>query len=523
MLTVSNLSFQFGEKHILENVNIKFTKGNCYGIIGANGSGKSTFLKLLSGEQEHTSGQISLEPDKRISILKQDHHAFDHYTALDTVILGNMNVYKIKKEIDALYAKKNFSEKDGLLAGELELKYEQIGGWNINIDAATLLSNVGVPSTQHKKLMQKMDGKFKVRVLLAQALFGNPDLLLLDEPTNDLDSETIRWLEDFLADYENTVIVVSHDRYFLDAVCTHICDLDFGKISLFTGNYSFYYQSSQLAFKQKSQKNKKIEEKRKELQEFIRRFSSNLSKSRQATARKKMLEKLNIEEIKPSSRKFPTIIFDQERSAGDQILAIKNLSYFYNKKPLFKNISLTIKKGEKIALLSKNSQVSTSLYEILSGKLNAQENEGDFIWGITTKRAYLPLNYEKFFNTDLNIIDWLRQFSLKDEERHEEYIRGVLGKMLFNGDDILKKIRVLSEGEKMRCMLSRMMLIKANVLIFDEPTNHLDLESITALNNALISFKGSILITSRDNELIKTVCNRILEISSMGIIEKQIT
>lgn len=523
MLTVSNLSFQFGGKHIFENVNIKFTKGNCYGIIGANGSGKSTFLKLLSGEQESASGQISLEPDKRISILKQDHHSFDHYTALDTVILGNMNVYKIKKEIDALYAKNNFSEKDGIIAGELELKYEQMGGWNINIDAATLLSNVGVPTTQHKKFMQEMDGKFKVRVLLAQALFGNPDLLLLDEPTNDLDSETIRWLEDFLADYENTVIVVSHDRYFLDAVCTHICDLDFGKISLFTGNYSFYYQSSQLAFKQKSQKNKKIEEKRKELQEFIRRFSSNLSKSRQATARKKMLEKLNIEEIKPSSRKFPTIIFEQERSAGDQILAIKNLSYYYNKKPLFKNISLTIKKGEKIALLSKNSQVSTTLYEILLGKLNAQENEGDFTWGITTKKTYLPLNYEKFFNTDLNIIDWLRQFSLKDEERQEEYIRGVLGKMLFNGDDIFKKIRVLSEGEKMRCMLSRMMLIKANVLIFDEPTNHLDLETITALNNALISFKGSILITSRDQELIKTVCNRILEIDSLGVKEKKTT
>lgn len=519
MLTVTNLSLQFGGKHIFENVNIKFTKGNCYGIIGANGSGKSTFLKLLSGEQGFSSGQISLEPDKRISILKQDHHAFDNFTALDTVKLGNITLYKIKKEIDALYAKNNFSEKDGIIAGELELKYEQMGGWNINIDAATLLSNVSVPSTQHKKLMQEMDGKFKVRVLLAQALFGNPDLLLLDEPTNDLDSETIRWVEDFLADYGNTVIVVSHDRFFLDAVCTHICDLDFGKINLFTGNYSFYYQSSQLAFKQKSQKNKKIEEKRKELQEFIRRFSSNLSKSRQATARKKMLDKLNIEEIKPSSRKFPTIIFEQERQAGDQILAIKNLSYFFNNKPLFKNISLTIKKGEKIALLSKNSQVSTTLYDILSGL--TKENEGDFTWGITTKRTYLPLNYEKFFNTDLNIIDWLRQFSLKDEERQEEYIRGVLGKMLFNGDDIFKQIRILSEGEKMRCMLSRMMLIKANVLIFDEPTNHLDLEAITALNNALLSFKGSILITSRDQELIKTVCHRMLEIGSMGVIESK--
>lgn len=519
MLTVSNLSFQFGGKHIFENVNIKFIKGNCYGIIGANGSGKSTFLKLLSGDLS-SSGQIYLDFNKRLSILKQDHHVFDHYTVLDTVILGNNILYKIKKEIDALYTKKIFSEQDGILVSELELKYEQMGGWNIDIDAATLLSNVGIPSKQHKKLMQEIDGKSKVRVLLAQALFGNPDLLLLDEPTNDLDLETIKWLEDFLANYDNTVIVVSHDRHFLDAVCTHICNIDFGKISLFTGNYSFYYQSSQIVTKQKSQKNKKIEEKRKDLQEFIRRFSSNLSKSRQATARKKMLEKFNIEEIKPSSRRFPALIFEQERPAGDKILEIKNLSQSYKGKPLFKNISLTLKRGEKIAVCSKNSQASTTLYEILSGNINVQK--GNFMWGITTKRTYLPIFYEDFFNTDLNLIDWLRQFSTKEKERQEEYIRGFLGKMLFYGDDMLKKVRVLSGGERMRCMLSKMMLIKANVLIFDEPTNHLDLESITALNNSLISFKGTILLTSRDHELIKTVCNRMIEIGPTGLIEKQI-
>jgi ATPase subunit of ABC transporter with duplicated ATPase domains len=519
MLTISNLSFQFGGKHIFENVNIKFVKGNCYGIIGANGSGKSTFLKLLSGEFS-SSGQIELETNKRISILKQDHHVFDHYTVLETVILGNQTLYKIKKEMDALYTKKNFSEQDSHIIGELEIKYEQMGGWKIEIDAATLLSNVGISTKYHEKLMQEMDKKAKVRVLLAQALFGNPDLLLLDEPTNNLDLETIRWLEDFLANYENTVIVVSHDRHFLDAVCTHICNIDSGKISLFTGNYSFYYQSSQLVTKQKSQKNKKIEEKRKELQEFIRRFSSNLSKSRQATARKKMLDKFNIEDFKPSSRKFPTILFEQERPAGDQILEIKNLSQFYNEKPLFKNISLNLKRGEKIAIYSKNSQISTAFYEILSGNINAQK--GFFTWGITTKRTYLPINYEDFFNTDLNIIEWLKQFTTKEEERQEEYIRSFLGKMLFYGDDTLKKVRVLSGGEKMRCMLSKMMLIKANVLIFDEPTNHLDLESITALNNSLISFKGTILVSSRDHELIKTVCNRILEIGPMGTIEKQI-
>lgn len=520
MLTVSNLSFQFGGKKIFENVNIKFTKGNCYGIIGANGSGKSTFLKLISGEQDYTFGKISLESDKRLSILKQDHHVFDHYTVLETVILGNQTLCKIKKEMDALYSNNKFSEQDCIQVGELGLKYEQMGGWNIEIDAATILSNVGVLSQQHKKLMKEIDVKSKVRVLLAQALFGNPDLLLLDEPTNNLDPETIKWLENFLANYENTVIVVSHDRHFLDAICTHICDIDFGKINLFTGNYSFYYQSSQLATKQKSQKNKKIEEKRKELQEFIRRFSSNLSKSRQATARKKMLEKFNIEEIKPSLRKFPTIIFEQERSAGDQILEIRNLSQLYKEKPLFKNISLTLKRGEKIAIYSKNSLAISTFYDILSGNINAQK--GNFTWGVTTKKTYLPINYENYFNTDLNLIDWLRQFTIKEEERQEEYIRSFLGKMLFNGDDTLKKIRILSGGEKMRCMLSKMMLVKANVLMFDEPTNHLDLETITALNNSLISFKGTILLTSRDHELIKTVCSRIIEIGPMGIIEKHI-
>lgn len=519
MLTISNLSFQFGGKHIFENVNIKFIKGYCYGLIGANGSGKSTFLKLISGELS-SPGQIELEPNKRLSILKQDHHFFDNYTILETVILGNQTLYKIKKKIDALYTKKKFSDQDGILASKLELEFEQIGGWNIEIDAATLLSNVGISSKEHNKLMLEIDVKAKIRVLLAQSLFGNPDLLLLDEPTNNLDLETIIWLEDFLANYKNTIIVVSHDRHFLDTVCTHICNIDLKKISLFTGNYSFYSQSSQLITKQKSQKNKKIEEKRKELQEFIRRFSSNLSKSRQATARKKMLEKIVLEEIKSSSRKFPTILFEQERSAGDQILEIKNLSQFYKEKPLFTNLSLNLKKGEKIAIFSKNSQISTTFFEILSGNIKVQK--GYFTWGKTTKIAYLPINYEDFFNTDLNLIDWLKQFTEKENERQEEHIRGFLGKMLFYGDDPLKKVKILSGGEKMRCMLSRMMLIKANVLMFDEPTNHLDLESITALNNSLISFKGTILVTSRDKELIKTVCNRLLEIGPQGPIEKQI-
>lgn len=518
MLTVSNLSLQFGKRVLFDEVNVKFTKGNCYGIIGANGAGKSTFLKILSGDVEPTTGSVSLETDKRMSVLEQNHFAYDAYPVLETVIKGNQKLFHIKEEMDALYAKPDFSDEDGVKAGELGIIYEEMGGWNAESDAGTLLSNLGIKDDAHYKMMSELENADKVRVLLAQALFGNPDVLILDEPTNDLDIETISWLEDFLAGYENTVIVVSHDRHFLDAVCTHTCDLDFGKLNLYTGNYSFWYEASQLAARQRAQQNKKAEEKKKELQEFISRFSSNVAKAKQATARKKMIEKLNIEDIKPSSRRYPAIIFEQEREAGDQILDVKGLEKTKDGELLFSNIDLNLKKGDKVAVLSRNSLAITEFFQILSGE--SEPDKGSYSWGITTKQSYLPLDNTKYFQSDNNLVDWLRQYVNTDEERHEEYIRGFLGKMLFSGDEALKSCKVLSGGEKMRCMFSRMMLFKANVLLLDEPTNHLDLESITALNNSLTNFKGTILLSSHDHELLSTVCNRIIELTPKGIIDR---
>lgn len=456
-----------------------------------------------------------------MSVLEQDHFKYDEKTVLDTVLRGNKTLYEIKEKMDALYAKPDFSEEDGIKAGELGVQYEEMGGWNAESDASTLLSNVGIDSDMHYTLMGDLDNKAKVRILLAQALFGNPDVLILDEPTNELDVYTISWLEDFLADYENTVIVVSHDRHFLDAVCTHIADLDFGKLNLYSGNYTFWYQSSQLAAKQRAQQNKKAEEKKKELQEFIARFSSNVAKAKQATARKKMIDKLNIEEIKPSSRRYPAIIWEQSREAGDQILEINNLSASVDGEVLFKDMHLNLKKGDKIGVFSRNSKAVTQFFEIITG--NAQADSGEYNWGITTTQAYLPLDNTDFFKEDINLVDWLRQYTESDEERHEEYMRGFLGKMLFSGDEALKKSSVLSGGEKMRCMFSRMMLLRANVLIMDEPTGHLDLESITALNNSLQNFKGTILMASHDHELIQTTCDRIIELTPNGIIDRYMT
>ncbi|MDO5509408.1 MAG: ATP-binding cassette domain-containing protein [Weeksellaceae bacterium] len=519
MLTVSNVSLQFGKRVLFDEVNIKFTKGNCYGIIGANGAGKSTFLKILAGKQDPTSGHVSLEPDKRMSVLEQDHFKFDDVPVLETVLKGNQKLYDVKNQMDALYAKPDFDEADGIKAGELGVIFEEMGGWNAETDAATLLSNLGIQEEDHYKLMQDLDPKSKIRVLLAQALFGNPDVLILDEPTNDLDVETITWLEDFLADYENTVIIVSHDRHFLDTVCTHIVDLDFGKLNLYSGNYSFWYQASQLASRQRAQQNKKAEEKKKELQEFIQRFSSNVAKAKQATARKKMIEKLDVAEIKPSSRRYPAIIFDQEREAGDQILEAKDLKATLEGETLFDQITFNLKKGDKVAILSRNSLAQTRFFEIISG--NVPADAGTYQWGVTTTHAYLPLDNTDFFqNNDDTLVDWLRQYVETDEERHEEYIRGFLGRMLFSGDEALKSSTVLSGGEKMRSMFSRMMLMRGNVLLFDEPTNHLDLESISALNNSLENFKGTILMSSHDHELVQTVCNRILELTPKGVIDR---
>ncbi len=522
MLTVSNLSLQFGKRVLFDEVNIKFTKGNCYGIIGANGAGKSTFLKILSGKQEPTTGNVSLETGKRMSVLEQDHFAYDQFTVLETVLRGNKKMFEIKEEMDALYAKPDFSDEDGIKAGELGVIYDEMGGWNAETDAQTMLSNVGIKEDMHYQMMSELENKDKVRVLLAQALFGNPDVLILDEPTNDLDIDTIAWLEDFLADYENTVIVVSHDRHFLDAVCTHIGDLDYSKLNLYTGNYSYWYQASQLATKQRAQANKKAEEKKKELQEFIARFSSNVAKAKQATARKKMLDKLNIEEIKPTSRRYPAIIFDMEREAGDQILEIKGLEKTKDGELLFSNVDLNLKKGDKVAVISKNSLAITEFFQVISGTLPA--DKGEYKWGVTTTQSYMPLdNTDYFKDQSLNLVDWLRQYTKNDEERHEEFIRGFLGRMLFSGDEALKSSTVLSGGEKMRCMFSRMMLQRANVLLLDEPTNHLDLESITALNNSLTNFKGNILIASHDHELLQTVCNRVIEITPKGLIDREMT
>ncbi|AZB08928.1 ATP-binding cassette domain-containing protein [Chryseobacterium sp. G0162] len=521
MLTVSNLSLQFGKRVLFDEVNIMFTKGNCYGIIGANGAGKSTFLKILTGKQDPTTGHVSLEPGKRMSVLEQDHFAYDQYTVLEAVLRGNKKLFEIKEEMDALYAKEDFSDEDGIKAGELGVIYDEMGGWTAESDAQTMLSNVGVKDEMHWQMMSELENKDKVKVLLAQALFGNPDVLILDEPTNDLDIDTISWLEDFLADYENTVIVVSHDRHFLDTVCTHIGDLDYAKLNLYTGNYSFWYQASQLATRQRAQANKKAEEKKKELQDFIARFSSNVAKAKQATARKKMIDKLNIDDIKPSSRRYPAIIFEMEREAGDQILDVKGLEKTKDGELLFSNIDLNLKKGDKVAVLSKNSLAITEFFEILAG--NVEADKGTVAWGVTTNQSHMPLDNTNFFQEDLSLVDWLRQFTKNDEERHEEFVRGFLGRMLFSGDEALKSCKVLSGGEKMRCMFSRMMLQKANVLLLDEPTNHLDLESITTLNNSLSNFKGNLLLASHDHEMLSTVCNRIIELTPNGIIDREMT
>jgi ATPase subunit of ABC transporter with duplicated ATPase domains len=521
MLTVSNLSLQFGKRVLFDEVNIMFTKGNCYGIIGANGAGKSTFLKILTKQQDPTTGSVSLEPGKRMSVLEQDHFAYDHLTVIETVLRGNKILFDIKEQMDALYAKEDFSDADGIKAGELGVIYDEMGGWNSESDAMTMLSNVGIKDEMHYQIMGELENQNKVKVLLAQALFGNPDVLILDEPTNDLDIETIAWLEDFLSTYENTVIVVSHDRHFLDTVCTHIGDLDYAKLNLYTGNYSFWYQASQLATRQRQQANKKAEDKKKELQDFIARFSSNVAKAKQATARKKMIDKLNIEDIKPSSRRYPAIIFDTERGAGDQILEIKGLEKTKDGELLFSNVDLNLKKGDKVAVISKNSLAITEFFQILSG--NTEADKGTFNWGITTNQSYMPLDNASFFQENISLVDWLRQFTKNDEERHEEYMRGFLGKMLFSGDEALKSCTVLSGGEKMRCMFSRMMLQRANILLLDEPTNHLDLESITTLNNSLESFKGNILLSSHDHEMLQTVCNRIIELTPKGIIDREMT
>ena len=519
MLSVSNLSVQFGKRVLFDEVNVTFTQGNCYGIIGANGAGKSTFLKILSGKQEPTSGRVILEPGKRMSVLEQDHYAYDDYTVLDTVIMGNKVLSKVKKEMDDLYA--DYSDEHAERIGELQMQFDEMNGWNAESDAAALLSNLGITEDMHYTMMSEMDGKLKVRVLLAQALFGNPDVLIMDEPTNDLDFETIGWLENFLANYDNTVIVVSHDRHFLDAVCTHISDIDFGKINHYSGNYTFWYESSQLAARQRAQQNKKAEEKAKELQEFIARFSANVAKSKQATSRKKMLEKLNIEEIKPSSRRYPAIIFDRDREAGDQILHVENLAASIDGQILFKNVDINLAKDDKVAVISKDSRATTAFYEILNN--NLKPDAGTFAWGITTSQSYLPVDNSDFFTQDLSLVDWLRQWAKTEEEREEVYVRGFLGKMLFSGEEALKNCKVLSGGEKVRCMLSRMMMLRANVLMLNEPTNHLDLESITAFNNSLKNFKGTVLFTTHDHEFSQTVANRIIELTPNGIIDRYMT
>jgi ATPase subunit of ABC transporter with duplicated ATPase domains len=519
MLTVSNLSVQFGKRILFDEVNVTFTQGNCYGIIGANGAGKSTFLKIISGDIDPTSGRVILEPGKRMSVLNQNHNMFDEYTVLETVLMGNKTLFAVKKEMDDLYADYTDDKVDRI--GELQVQFEEMNGWNADSDAATMLSNLGISADYHYTLMGEMEGKLKVRVLLAQALFGNPDVLIMDEPTNDLDFETIGWLENFLANYENTVLVVSHDRHFLDAVCTHVSDIDFGKINHYSGNYTFWYESSQLAAKQRAQQNKKAEEKKAELEEFIRRFSANVAKSKQATSRKKMIDKLNLSDIKPSSRRYPAIIFDTEREAGDQILNVQNLSASVDGDVLFKNVDLNMAKGDKVVVFSKDSRATSAFYEILNGNLTP--DSGTFDWGITTNQSYLPGDNHSFFENDLTLVDWLRQWAKTEEERDEVYVRGFLGKMIFSGEEALKTGRVLSGGEKVRCMLSRMMMMRANVLMLDEPTNHLDLESITAFNNSLKNFKGSVLFTTHDHEFAQTVANRVLEITPNGVIDRYTT
>lgn len=521
MLSVSNLSVQFGKRILFDEVSTTFNTGNCYGIIGANGAGKSTFLKIISGKQDPTSGHVHLEPGKRMSVLEQDHNLYDAHTVLDTILMGNKPLHKIKTEMDALYA--NYSDENADRIGELQVLFEEMNGWNADSDAAAMLSNLGIKEEFHYTLMADLDGKQKVRVLLAQTLFGNPDVLIMDEPTNDLDYETISWLENFLANYENCVIVVSHDRHFLDAVCTHISDIDFGKINHYSGNYTFWYESSQLAARQHAQQNKKAEEKKKELEEFIRRFSANVAKSKQATSRKKMIEKLNIADIRRTSRRYPAIIFERDREAGDQILNIQGLaaSSTEDGDVLFKDIDLNLAKGDKVVVYSKDSRATTAFYEILNNQEKA--DAGNFDWGVTTTQSYLPLDNSAFFKNDLTLVDWLRQWATSEEEREEVNIRGFLGKMIFSGEEALKKSNVLSGGEKVRCMLSRMMMMRANVLMLDEPTNHLDLESITAFNNSLTNFKGTILFTTHDHEFAQTVANRVVELTPNGVIDRYTT
>ena len=516
MIAVSNLAIQFGKRTLFQDVNLKFTAGNCYGVIGANGAGKSTFLRMLSGELEPTRGTIVFGPNERLSVLKQDHFEFDEYTVLDTVMMGHEKLWAVKNEKDEIYAKEDFTEEDGIRASELEEQFAEMDGWNAESDAASLLSSLGIKEAFHYTLMKDMSGKEKVRILLARALFGKPDNLLLDEPTNDLDIDTIAWLENYLANYENTVLVVSHDRHFLDAVSTHTIDIDYGKVQQFAGNYSFWYESSQLALRQQQMQNKKAEEKRKELEEFIRRFSANVAKSKQATSRRKMLEKLNVEEIQPSTRKYPGIIFTPEREPGNMVLEIKGLSKtLEDGTVLFKDVNFNVEKGDKIAFISRDPRAMTALFEIINGNMKA--DSGTFNWGITITHAYLPLDNSEFFNTDLNLVDWLAQFS---PDTTESFVRGYLGRMLFAGEEIYKKASVLSGGEKMRCMISRMMLKNANVMVLDSPANHLDLESIQAFNNSLKGFKGNVLMSSHDHAFIQTVCNRIIELTPNGTIDK---
>ena len=519
MLSVNNVSLQFGKRVLFDDVNINFSGDNCYGVIGANGAGKSTFLKILSGEQDPNYGSVNLEPGKRMAVLKQNHYEFDDYSVLNSVMMGHNRLWEIIQEKDAIYAKPDFSEEDGIRASELEAEFAEMDGWNAESDAATLLSGLGILEDNHYTLMKDLSGNQKVRVLLAQALFGNPDILILDEPTNDLDIHTITWLEDFLLDFKNTVIVVSHDRHFLDTVCTNIVDIDFSKINVFTGNYTFWYESSQLALRQRAAANKKAEDKKKELQEFIARFSANASKSRQATSRKKLLEKINLDEIQASSRKYPAIIFNQNREAGNQVLNVDNLSKSLDNKLLFKNLSFEVNRGDKIALITKDSLATSALFQILNNEMEA--DTGSYNYGQTITTAYLPIENGSFFETDDNLLDWLRQYS--EDEKDDVYIRGFLGKMLFSGEETFKSAKVLSGGEKVRCMLSRMMLKGANLLLIDEPTNHLDLESIQAFNNSLKNFKGTVLFTSHDHEFVQTVANRIIEITPNGFIDKLTT
>ena len=521
MISVNNLSLRYGKRVLFDEVNLKFTNGNCYGVIGANGAGKSTFLKILTGEVDPNTGTVTVDPGKRVAVLRQNHFEFDEFSVLDTVMIGHKKLWDIMKEKDAIYAKTDFSEEDGVRASELEAEFAEMDGWNAESDAAALLSGLGIDEADHYKLMKDLSGNQKVRVLLAQAIFGNPDVLILDEPTNDLDLKTISWLEDFLLDFKNTVIVVSHDRHFLDTVCTHMVDIDFSQIKIFTGNYTFWYESSQLALQQRSSANKKAEEKRKELMEFIARFSANASKSKQATSRRKLLDKINLEDIQPSSRRYPAIIFNQKRTAGDQILQVENLSKQSEGRTLFKGLDFFVNRGDKIAFLSQDSLAITSLFKILAGELEA--DSGSFKYGQTITKAYLPNENDAYFQSNQNLMDWLREHGETEEEKDEVFIRGFLGKMLFSGEDVFKKCNILSGGEKVRCMLARVMVSGANLLILDEPTNHLDLESITAFNNSLKEFPGTVLFTSHDHTFTQTIANRIIEITPNGCIDKMTT